>query len=254
MVEPIHSEIKNLNQEGKLEAVLVDTIRRGGWSVGERLPAERRLASDLGVSRNTLRGVLKRLEVRGMIDIRQGSGCYLTALEPLAAAEAAAENDSLAELMARFEASFLCLPELVALAARRIDSMAVRTLEGAVTGIGRAIVERDMDDIKVKTRDFFRIIADSTGNPVVTQMVRSLMASASVMFPGFFAFDEAERNRIFGDFVHILRALQKRDPDAARQATRRKIINTASAFSALRKVPLSPVIQAAAGAEGEPGS
>jgi DNA-binding GntR family transcriptional regulator len=147
--------------------------------------------------------------------------------------------------MARFEAAFLCLPEVVALAAQRIEPKRLQMLEKTVTGIGRAIVERDMDDIKDKTRDFFRIIAESTDNPVIRQVVRSLYASASVMFPRFFSFDEEERNKMFGDFVHIFRALQKRDSGAARQATRRKIINTAGAFSKLRQVPLSPVIASA---------
>ncbi|MCB2099782.1 MAG: FadR family transcriptional regulator [Rhodobacterales bacterium] len=254
MVEPISNEVKQLGQESKLEAILIGTISRGTWSPGDRLPAERQLATEMGVSRNTLRGVLRRLEARGMIDIRKGSGCYLIALEPKSPTEKQPANDSLAALMARFEASYLCLPELVALAAQRIDPMTLRTLESAVTDIGRAVVERDMDDIKNKTRDFFRIIGDSTGNPVITEVVRSLHASASVMFPRFFSFGEAERSQMFGDFVHILRALQAGDPRAAREATQRKIINTARAFAALRKVPLSPVIRAAMASDTPEGA
>lgn len=225
--------------------MLVGTISQGTWAVGERLPAERVLASELGVSRNTLRSVLRRLEARGMVRIRKGSGCYLTAMEPKSPEETLAGDESLATLMARFEAAFLFLPEIVWLAAVRIEPMTLRTLEGAVTGIGRAIVERDMDGIKDKTRQFFQIIAESTDNPAINEVVRSLYASASVMFPRFFSFDEPTRDEMFGDFVHIFRALQARDPEAARRAMRRKIINTSSAFSRLRQVPLSSVIAAA---------
>ncbi len=229
--------------------MLVGTIAQGAWAIGERLPAERILASEFGVSRNTLRSVLKRLEARGMVRIRKGSGCYLTALEPRASIETLAGEDSMAILMARFEAAYLCLPELVALAARRMEPMSLRTLESAVSHIGQAIVERDMDRIKDKSGEFFDIIAESTDNPVIGEVVRLLYASASVMFPRFFSFDEEVRNEIFGDFVHILRALQSGNPDAARRATRRKIVNTATAFSKLRQVPLSSVFAADSDAE-----
>ncbi len=245
MVEP-NSESQHLGQEAKLEAMLVGTIAQGRWPVGTRLPAERMLSAEFGVSRNTLRSVLKRLEARGVVAIRQGSGCYLKSLDAKPAPEATTEDDSLTSLMARFEAAYLFLPEVVALAAGRIDGAKLRTLEGSIAELGKAIVERDMDGIKAKTRDFFCVIADSTNNPVVNEVIRSFVASSSVLFPRFFSFSEEERDKMFGDFVYIFHALKNRDPEKSRQATIRKIVNTAGAFSQLSKIPLSPLIQASA--------
>ena len=245
------TDVSQLGQEGKLDVMLAGMISQGKWKVGARLPAERTLAAELGVSRNTLRSVLKRLEARGMVSIRKGSGCYLTSLEPRIQLEPSAEEESLATIMARFEAAYLFLPELVALAAERIDPLSLRTLESCITGLGTAIMEKDMDKIKEQTRQFFYIIAASTDNPVIRDVTRSLCTSASVVFPRFFSFPEQERAKMFGNFVHIFRALKNKDPEQSRQAIRRKIINTASAFSRLREVPMSPVIEAAARSPAE---
>lgn len=60
-------------------------IDRGEYPVGSRLPTERELASQLGVSRPTVREALIALEVDGRVRIRVGSGIYVTA--PVAATE-----------------------------------------------------------------------------------------------------------------------------------------------------------------------
>ena len=51
-------------------------IEAGAWQVGERLPAERDLAGQLGVSRPSVREALIALEVEGFVEVRTGSGVY----------------------------------------------------------------------------------------------------------------------------------------------------------------------------------
>src|SRR3989441_12730819 len=52
---------------------LIDQLR-----VGEAIPSERRLSSDLGISRLTLRAALDDLVRDGYLDRRHGSGTYVT--------------------------------------------------------------------------------------------------------------------------------------------------------------------------------
>lgn len=52
-------------------------IQAGEWKVGERLPAERDLAKQLGVSRPSVREALIALEVEGFVEVRTGSGVYV---------------------------------------------------------------------------------------------------------------------------------------------------------------------------------
>ena len=61
-----------------IAARLRQAIRDGDYVIGERLPAERRLAQALGSSRATVREALGALEENGMIARRVGSGTFVT--------------------------------------------------------------------------------------------------------------------------------------------------------------------------------
>jgi GntR family transcriptional repressor for pyruvate dehydrogenase complex len=61
-------------------------IRAGEFTVGSRLPPERDLAQQLGVSRPSVREALIALEVEGLVEVRMGSGIFVIAHEPAASA------------------------------------------------------------------------------------------------------------------------------------------------------------------------
>ncbi|MFE7209970.1 PLP-dependent aminotransferase family protein [Streptomyces sp. NPDC057611] len=79
-----------------LEKALRDAVRDGRLSPGTRLPATRRLAAELGVSRGTAKAAYDQLVAEGYLTARQGSGTRVAALpavdaqEPGAAARARA--------------------------------------------------------------------------------------------------------------------------------------------------------------------
>ena len=82
---------------------LLDQLRSRAWRAGHRLPAERVLGEQLGVSRSTVRRVLQELKSRGLITQAVGSGTFVTdhAQQALAdwAGDAGALLVSPAELM-----------------------------------------------------------------------------------------------------------------------------------------------------------
>lgn len=53
-------------------------IRAGEFAPGEKLPSESQLGAAYGVSRVTVRTALQLLESRGLVDIRHGSGSFVT--------------------------------------------------------------------------------------------------------------------------------------------------------------------------------
>lgn len=57
---------------------LVRNILDEDYAPGERLPTERELAEQFDVSRHVVREALKRLEVLGLVRIKQGSGAYVS--------------------------------------------------------------------------------------------------------------------------------------------------------------------------------
>src|SRR5438105_9316042 len=52
-------------------------IKGGEYRAGARLPPERDLARQLGVSRPSVREALIALEVEGLVEVRVGSGIYV---------------------------------------------------------------------------------------------------------------------------------------------------------------------------------
>jgi GntR family transcriptional regulator/MocR family aminotransferase len=64
----------------KLRALILD----GSWPAGTRLPSSRRLAKDLGVSRNTAILAIDQLMADGWINTRAGSGVFVSAEAPAA--------------------------------------------------------------------------------------------------------------------------------------------------------------------------
>lgn len=60
-----------------LAAHISDFIEAQGLTSGDRLPPERQLAAELGVSRATLSRALAALETRGRIEVRHGVGALV---------------------------------------------------------------------------------------------------------------------------------------------------------------------------------
>lgn len=62
----------------QIAQTITEWIRMGRFAAGDRLPAERQLAQDLGVSRMTVRQAVGVLTQQGLINSHQGSGNYVT--------------------------------------------------------------------------------------------------------------------------------------------------------------------------------
>src|SRR5437868_13875859 len=56
-------------------------IERGEFAVGSRLPPERDLAVQLGVSRPSVREALIALEIQGLVEVRVGAGIFVAQAE-----------------------------------------------------------------------------------------------------------------------------------------------------------------------------
>ena len=191
-------------------------ISEGHFAVGSRLPPERELSLQLGVSRPSLREALIALEIDGRIEIRMGSGIYVCAPPVAAERSTPALGESPTELM---QARATLEGAVVALAAARVtqaglervaESLAAMTREHAR---GRMPVEAD--------RRFHLGIAELAGNTVLVRMVGELFdgrhSPISSRMSGraetvqTWTAALAEHERIYG-------ALQARDPQAATAA------------------------------------
>jgi GntR family transcriptional repressor for pyruvate dehydrogenase complex len=205
---------------GKLYRRLADSIaaeiESGKYAVGERLPTERELAEQYGVSRPTLREALIALEMLGMIEARHGLGIYVTrASMPMAASSYDFEIGAF-ELI---EARRLFEGEAAALAAATIDEEQLAELERLLARMA------DEDELKGEDADkeFHMVIARATGNGAIIATVENLweLRNRSPL-----ARNILSRARGAGleprmvEHRRVLDALRAHDPAAARQAMR----------------------------------
>src|SRR5512145_2412646 len=78
---PIHA-VEPQRLYRRIAEQIVQLIRRGEYRPGDRLPPERDLAKKLHVSRPSVREALIALEVEGYVEVRVGSGVYVTRRPP----------------------------------------------------------------------------------------------------------------------------------------------------------------------------
>ena len=61
----------------QVKAYILDKIKTGYYKTGDKLPAERQLSEQLGISRNTVSAAYKELLLEGILDSEQGRGTFV---------------------------------------------------------------------------------------------------------------------------------------------------------------------------------
>jgi DNA-binding FadR family transcriptional regulator len=151
-------------------------IREGHWARGQRLPAEREMAAQLGVSRPIVREAIIALELLGMVEVRPGAGIYVAdyhADPSLSLFEAEDPGPRPFELIA---ARRVIEGETAAIAAERITSPDLKGLLQAIEkmerdidkGVQRVTSQEDGD------RLFHSRVAAMAKNSVIQSIVEQL--------------------------------------------------------------------------------
>src|SRR5215475_10163559 len=168
---PIHSiEPRRLYRQ--IADQIRTLIRSREFPAGTRLPPERDLAKQLGVSRPSVREALIALEVEGLVEVRIGSGIYVQR-----AAAARTDNDPAAVHAAAgpFEllrARHVIESECAALAAKSARKAQIAAIEDAA-----ALMQREFDahTQPLAGDQLFHIrIAEATGNGALVAVVKML--------------------------------------------------------------------------------
>ncbi len=193
-------------------------ILRGEYAPGTRLPPERDLALQLGVSRPSVREALIALEVEGFVDIRIGSGIYARTPVTPGVGSVLAHADGPLELI---RARALIEPEVAAQAAVTIKRA---QLDGVAAAI--ALMEADARDGHIPTagdRQFHLRIAEAAGNGVLVSVVGQLFdGRANPLFVKLAHYFENPKSWAAAIREHrkVLDALAAHDAGAARAAMR----------------------------------
>ncbi|HEX7485042.1 MAG TPA: FadR/GntR family transcriptional regulator [Vicinamibacterales bacterium] len=162
------------SSEGSTEHVVTHVrtlIERGALKPGDRLPAERDLATQIGVSRPTVRAGLRALSAMGVVRSRHGSGTFIPSGPPQLGSEPlgflAALHGFTREEM--YEARRLLEVGAAGLAATRATPEQLATLAEEVANLFASM--DDPQKFLLHDIDFHRAVAAASGNPIVGTLV-----------------------------------------------------------------------------------
>jgi GntR family transcriptional repressor for pyruvate dehydrogenase complex len=217
----------------RVAGVLLKKISEGGFAPGTRLPSENVLAAEFGVSRTVLREAISRLKHEGVVEGRQGSGVYVTEqarVRPLRIQMTAVE--SLESILQIIELRRAIEAEAASQAALRHSSAQWMEIECTL---------KKIDDDENAGKDgvaadlaFHRAIANASGNPFILKTLEFLsqyLESASRVTRANDSRRADFLRQLREEHLAIARAIQNRDPFAARNAAEAHMFNGARRLS-----------------------
>ncbi|ETX28048.1 FCD domain-containing protein [Roseivivax isoporae] len=202
-------------------------------ATGDRLIPERALSDRLGVSRSLVREALILLEIEGVVEVRKGSGIYIS--DPATAAQPARDDIGPFELL---QARQLIESDIAGFAARMVTKNDILRLREALE-TERADMARGDPDYS-GDRAFHRLIAEATQNSVLVDVVEELWRKReqSPMWARLHnrIFETTYRRAWLDDHQAILAGLQARNPEQAQTAMWRHLGNVRETLMTLSDV------------------
>ncbi len=208
-------------------------IASGEFPEGTRLPAERDLAKQLGVSRPSVREALIALEVEGAIDVRTGSGIYV--MKPRRKNASATPVYEPAEWgpLELMRARELVEGEVAALAARHAKRAHINAMASAIEQMqdeaAAGLAPREGDEA------FHQAIALGCGNEVLRDTVQGYwQARRGTLFErlGDYFENPPSWKAALVEHAAVLEAIRAHDPVAARSAMHEHLKKACNRYSA----------------------
>ncbi|MCA4779696.1 transcriptional regulator LldR [Acinetobacter towneri] len=202
-------------------------VEKNQMQVGDRLPAERKLCEQLGVSRSSLREAIQQLTSQGMLVSKVGAGTFLQQLptnwsqyqivQPLS-------NLIDEDPAYRFdvqEARMVLEGGTAWYAAQRATAEDLKKIRACYEQIAHFQILGDDDQAAIADAKFHLAIAEASHNLVLIQMMRGLfdLLQYNVVLGRRKVYTEAHRfDQLHDQHFQVMDAIERQDPEAARSA------------------------------------
>jgi GntR family transcriptional repressor for pyruvate dehydrogenase complex len=224
MPAPIKSDFEVVRRNKVYEEVAkqIERLILKKLKPGDKLPSERELAEMLQVSRSSIRDAIRGLELRGLVEPRQGAGTIVreTSAESLVHPFASAlkrRQEMVSELL---DFRKMLEPPLAARAATHASPDEISEMEEILQrqeqkqGQGEAAIAEDAE--------FHYSIALASGNSVVLKVIDTLMDLLRDTRERSLQVEGRSQKSLAGH-RRILAAINRHDAEAAKAAMRRHI-------------------------------
>lgn len=198
-------------------------ISSGDLEVGQKLPTEQELSRQLGVSRSSVREALRVLEAEGSVEIRHGSGTYISSRRVQSDQQGellswlSQREETLEQVMEVRESIEPLAASLAAVRASQESLNEIRAIVAEQVRLSRQSGESDLDDLAHLDEMFHLAVSAASGNDIAHEIISHLI-------PAFNASNRAVMNlshraqKMESEHLKILSALDVRDAVAAGEA------------------------------------
>ncbi len=174
--EEVWQPSKRLDRGNAAEQILVDLregILSGRLARGAKLPTEKKLADAYGVSGPTVREAIRGLTTTRLIEVRHGSGAYVTAdPDQLIAVSLVSmiqlERVGVSDLLGVLNALNVYAAELAAVHATTADIAAMRESLDVISKTSKP------EEIAEGLTRFLSVLSEAGGNPILAALCRFL--------------------------------------------------------------------------------
>lgn len=209
---------------------IMERVGDGRLPPGSKLPAERELATQMGVSRPSVREALIVLELLGVVEIRIGHGTFVmgkaASLETLESAKMVSPLDLL-EARATIESN------VAVLVARKwgdgtIDEQAFKKTYEITEQMKQIVTDGDrVEEFYGLGLGFHKALAEASNNDVLSEIVGSLVEATShplwALINKKILENRSARDEQIQEHEAILTAVQRGDGEVAAEAMRHHI-------------------------------
>jgi GntR family transcriptional repressor for pyruvate dehydrogenase complex len=224
----------------KIERKVEEAIRQKKLLSGAKLPSEKELCGLFGVSRTALREALRRLSARGLIEIRKGSGMYVSEIKIEDAIKSLNlyydlrfDSDLISQII---DVRRIFEPEISRLAARNRSDDDIKILEQVIEELETCDPDNTQQEVDTINR-FYTSLAKATGNPIIIISLEPIYSLLPRMRNFIYANVEGEKEFTIEAQKKILEAVKANDEDAAFKETEKLVIRNHEVYDRyLKKV------------------
>jgi len=218
-MEDIFQNIGNrLSLSQRIERTIENAIREKKLVAGDKLPTEREMCESFGVSRTALREALRRLSARGLVNIKKGSGIYVSEINI---------EDAIKTLNLYYDLKFdenllsqiievrqLFEPEIARLAALNRSEENIAELEENVVEFENCNPDNTQKEADLDNR-FHLIITMSSSNPIMQVTMEPIYSLLPRMRSYIYANIEGEKMYTLESHKQLVSAIRDQDGDMA---------------------------------------
>lgn len=214
--------LKQTSLIDQIVAEIEEKIRAGHFKSGDMLASQDELASTMGVSRASLREAFNRLQLMGLIEIKQGRGTFVRQLTPTDFMSPLdsfliVNKESAIELI---EARLEIESSVAKMAAEKGNKEKILKIEEALIGMGDAIKSDDLERFIERDVRFHVAVAESCNNKIMIKIVEILRRLMKQLIERVFydvGVDKQELMQLTYNFhEEVYRAIVGRDPEGAK--------------------------------------